>query len=107
MDVHKIIEIKCPYSFRNCSVKEACTKREFYCTINDDILHLNRTHLYYYQLQGTMAITGATECDFIVWTPVSMEVEKIAFDEALWKDKMLPKLHDFYYKYMLPCIVYK
>ena len=105
-NVRKVIEIKCPFSFRNCSVEEACTKKEFYCTMEDNLLHLKKTHLYYYQIQGTMAITGATECDFIVWTPVSMEVENVAFDKALWEDVMLPKLHEFYYKYMLPFVVY-
>lgn len=104
-DCHGIIEIKCPYSFRDFSVEKACTKTNFYCTMNNDILHLKRNHVYYYQVQGTMAITNATECDFIVWTPKSMKVEKM-FDETLWLSEMQPKLIDFYYKYMLPCIVY-
>ena len=46
------------------------------------------------------------KCDIIVWTPKFMKVEKILFDEALWLNEMLPKLCDFYYKYMLPLIVY-
>jgi len=45
-----------------------------------------------------MAITGATECDFIVWTPVSMKVESIPFDKTMWEDVILPKLCDFYHK---------
>ena len=102
----KIIEIKCPYGFRDFSVEEACTKKGFYCTIHNGDLHLKRNHIYHYQVQRTMAITNATECDFIVWTPKSMKVEKILFDEALWLNEMLPKLRDFYYKYMLPLIVY-
>ena len=69
---HKIIEIKCPYSFRDSSVEEACSKGGFYCTMEDGVLCLKRDHLYYYQIQGTMAITGAVECDFIVWTPKSI-----------------------------------
>jgi len=95
------------HSFRDFSVEEACcTKTNFYCTIHNDILHLKRNHVYYYQVQWTMAIANATECDFIVWTPKSMKVEKIMFDEMLWLSEMQPKLSDFYYKYMLLCIVY-
>ena len=30
---HKIIEIKFPYSFRDSSVEEACSKGGFYCTM--------------------------------------------------------------------------
>jgi len=28
-NIQKIIEIKCPYSFRHCSVEEACTMKVF------------------------------------------------------------------------------
>ena len=55
-----------------------------------------------------MAIVGALKCDFVVWTPKSIKVEMIPFDKALWENEMLPTLSlcDFYYKYMLPYIVY-
>ena len=82
-NIYKIIEIKCPFSFRNSSVEEACTKKDFYCTIEDDLLHLKKTHFYYYQIQGVVSITGAAECDFIVWTTISMKAETISFDKAL------------------------
>ena len=51
----KIIEIKCTYSIRDLTVNEACTKKGFYCALDDDIkVHLMLNHLYYYQIQGTM-----------------------------------------------------
>jgi len=102
----KMIEIKCPYSIKDITVKEACTKKGFYCTLENNQVHLKQDHVYYYQVQGSMAITGARECDFVVWTPKSMEVETIFYDAALWENTMLPQLQDFYYKYMLPCILY-
>ena len=49
----KIIEIKCPYSYRDLTVKEACAKKGFYCTLDDDKVHFKLDHLYYYQIQGT------------------------------------------------------
>ena len=94
------------FSFRNSSVEEACTEKDFYCTIEDDLLHLKKTHSYYYQIQGAMGIIGAAECDFIVWTTISMKVETISFDKALWEDVMLPKLCEFYYHHMLPFVVH-
>lgn len=41
-----IIEIKCPYGVRNMTVEEACNENGFYCTLQDDSLHLNREHIY-------------------------------------------------------------
>ena len=88
---HKIIEIKCPYSFRDLSLEEACSKGGFYCTMEDGMLHLKKDHLYYYQIQGTMAIVGAVKCDLIVWTSKSIKKETISFNKVLWENNMLPK----------------
>ena len=87
-------------------VEEACSKNGFYCALEYNELRLNRGHVYYYQVQGSMVITGAKECNFVIWTPKSMKVETILYDGALWENTMLPQLQDFYYKYMLPYILY-
>ena len=53
-----------------------------------------------------MAMTGIHVTDFIVWTPISMEVQEIKFDSDLWNVSMLPKLQVFYKNHMLPAILY-
>ena len=64
-----IIEIKCPFSASKLSVREACTQLpNFYCSEVDGELVLH-DHIYYYQVQGTMACANVMFCDFIVWTP--------------------------------------
>ena len=70
------------------------------------MFHLCHNHQYYYQIQDTIAITKAHECDFIEWTPKSTKVETISFDEILWQEKVFLKLSDFYHEYVLPCILY-
>ena len=52
-----------------------------------------------------MAITDGSFCDFIVWTPKSLERVVIEFDQQLWQE-MHSKLTDFYIEYMLPLILY-
>ena len=45
----------------NVEVQEACTMLDdFYCYINDN------NKIYFNQVQGTMAVTDASFCDFIV-----------------------------------------
>ena len=79
---------------------------DFYCYIDDDNnIRLHSNHRYFYQVQGTMAITGASFCDFIVWIPKSLERVVIKFDQQLWQDTH-SKLTDFYIEYMLPLILY-
>lgn len=55
----KMIEIKCPFSVKDIIVEEACSKNGFYCKLENNEPHLNRGYVYYYQCQGSMAITGA------------------------------------------------
>ena len=102
-----IIEIKCPYSAAKLTVKEACSLcNDFYCYLDDNSeLNLKENHAYYYQVQGTMAITKADFCDFIIWTPKSMEIICINFNSHVW-ETILPVLKNFYMQYMLPCILY-
>ena len=101
-----ILEIKCPYSAAKLTVKEACSLcNDFYCYLNDNGgLNLKENHAYYYQVQGTMAITKADFCDFTIWTPKSMEIIRIKFNSHVW-ETVLPVLKNFYMQYMLPCVL--
>ena len=38
------IEIKCPYSAWDLEVEKACTKSNFYCTLDNGEFHLSRNH---------------------------------------------------------------
>ena len=80
-----LIEIKCPYSCRNMSVRDACTKmKSFYCQLVNDQIRLKKSHHYYYQVQGAMAMADVKWCDFIVWTTNDMNIERITFDQTFW-----------------------
>ena len=98
--MESFLEIKCPYSAAKLTVREA------FCTLDEGSqISLDSNHLYYYQILGTMALTNASFCDFIVWTPKSIKIINIKFDEPFWK-RILPVLKHFYINYMLPCILY-
>ena len=100
-----VVEIKCPY----VAAKEgldpasaAATLKTFFCKVGvAGNLKLKRRHDYYYQVQGMMAITRRSWCDFVVWTPKGMSVERIMFEEDLWAE-IKPKLLKFYQKALLP-----
>jgi len=75
----------------------------FFCGLNDNgNLTLKRTHHYYYQVQGQMAISDRKWCDFIVWTcSGKISVERIYFDQDFWKS-LLGKLNEFYLSAFIP-----
>ena len=64
-----IIEVKCPFNARDMTLMEASQRlNNFMSTIKDGVLDLKITHDYYLQIQGQMAIAGATWCDFVIYT---------------------------------------
>ena len=100
-----IVEIKCPFSIRQLeSFEEACSRKAFFCETIDGTL--KRSHDYYYQVQGQLAMTGLEWCDFVVWTPHTLHVERIFFDSVFWESKCLPFLSSFYSSVILPELVY-
>ena len=105
-----LVEIKCPYKYRGYSPIEAARQPDFCCSVNNGqdsrpSVELKRSHVYYIQVQGQMAITERKWCDFTVYTSKGMSIERIAFDEEFWRNEVLPKLVTFYDKCMCPSIV--
>ena len=74
---------------------EACVDGSFCLACVDNTIMLKRTHDYYYQVTGQLALTGAQFCDFVIWTEVDMHVERIYLDSELWED-IVKKLTHFY-----------
>ena len=99
------MEIKCPYAAAKEGLdpfSAAATLKTFFCKAGvAGNLKLKRRHEYFYQVQGTMAITRRSWCDFVVWSPKGMSVERIKFEVDLWAETK-PKLLNFYRKDLLP-----
>ena len=100
------LEIKCPF------VLGYPTKRSVVCGVQDvaflDVINgkiqLKRSHKYYTQIQSQMAITGSSQCFFVVWSPIGAPfIERVSFDEKHWCT-VLQGLVQFYTAYMLDYI---
>lgn len=67
-----LIEIKCPYKYRNETPEDACLTSDFCSTIYTQAgtrtIKLKQKLLYYSQVQGQLAITGRRWCDFVIYT---------------------------------------
>ena len=101
-----LLEIKCPYQARNSTPFEAATQKGFFCNINNGTLVLKKTHHYYYQVQGQMAISSRKWCDFVVYTTAGISIERIEFDELFWNDTVT-KLKHFYDTYIVSKLIEK
>ena len=65
-----VLDVKCPFSaYAKCwSLKDAAEQDKGFCLqFQDGQLRLKKKHPYYWQVQGQMAITNTSWCDFVVW----------------------------------------
>ena len=65
--------------------------------IVDGKCNLKKTHIYYPQVQGQLALSRVKRCDFVFFLSVSrkINVEGIYYDEVYWNQSVLPKLTEF------------
>lgn len=97
LDENAVVEVKCPYSYRNsASLKETLNVDKTYVVFVDDNGQFvwNTEHEYYHQIQGQMYLTGAEKCYLIIWVP-SGSIACLAMKEPSWEPN-IGILRDFY-----------
>lgn len=103
-----LIEIKCPSSLANLALDDAMKKHPFWKRDSDsDSYVINKTHHWYFQIQGQLHITKEDVCMLGIWfgEAIPMKVYLIQRDDEFWKAKMEPKLVAFYHDCLLPELV--
>lgn len=104
-----IVEVKCvPSAISQGLLTTAKQKKGFFLELKSETeMRLRRNHNYFYQIQGTLNITGRQICYLIVMTDKneSLYIERIFRDENCWRQEMLPKLEKFYIHCLLPELV--
>ncbi len=99
-EVKNVLKNK-PVTFESHASKP---KTKFCLGLTDGKLHLLQKHDYYFQIQGQLNVCGYDWCDFVVRSvnPHQIFIQRIARDDTLWKETMLPKLEACYHRVLLP-----
>ena len=101
-EVNGIAELKCPFSKADVPVDVACEASLFYCSMTSSHgLRLNRSP---HQVQLQLYTSGASWCDFRVYTTKNVAVERI-YPDLKWQQEEVPKLDSYFFDCMLPEIV--
>lgn len=96
-----LLEIKCPFKYRDVRVTDIRDKAFCLQQNNAGKLELSRSHNYYIQVQGQLAVCKKQYSDFVCWTKHGIHVECIQVDSDL-VSSLLPKLTRFFSRYLLP-----
>ena len=93
-----VLEIKCsavlekinPEDISKLPIKQS--KNLCFSVVNG-VPRLKRTHKYYYQVQLQIVICGVLFCDFVIWSPKGMSVERIMKDDEFIQSVLLQRFH--------------
>ena len=91
---------------KDLTPQEAC-KDPTFCSFHDsDGLHLKKSHPYYHQVQIQLfvEIDLYDWCDFCIYTPKGIDVDRISLDIE-WCDIRIPELDSYYDVHILPEIL--
>ena len=97
-----VLEIKCPFKTRNCSLTESCKDSSFCLGIGEEgVMALRHIHKYMFQVQAQMHIAEVSYCDFLVWTPQEVFTQRILYDPLFFHDAY-GKVVNFIKTWVLP-----
>lgn len=98
-----VVEIKCPFCVNQASFEVAVDKSKNFCLdqLPEGIFKLKHDHSYFYQCQLQMFVTKRNFCDFVVWSPNQLHIERVEADEQLI-ETAVPKSKTFWRLCILP-----
>ncbi|ODM95241.1 hypothetical protein Ocin01_11442, partial [Orchesella cincta] len=103
-----IVEIKCPYSIRDLKPHDWPTSSsDCPLKLQNGTLVLKTTHNHYFQIVQQLHVTKRMWCDYVVWTPNDIFIQRIERNEetaSTW-EKMKMKLQKFWTEDLAPELV--
>jgi len=97
-----IIEVKCPYKYRNELIKTGLQNDSSYIIFYDinGRICINYENDYYAQIQGQLHILNRSICYLTIWTIKDLVVLEIHKDPG-WTEN-INKLVSFYFQQFIP-----
>lgn len=99
-----VLEIKCPYS-AGC-VSDVLKQKSGCLESCGDSVQLKRSHMYFYQVQLQLLVCERQWCDFVLWTPSDILIERISIDASFCKE-LEQKSKAFFEQVLLPQLLFK
>lgn len=103
IDDNSIAEVKCPYISKHEKITEESVP--FLYSANES-LELDKSHDYYYQIQGQLFCTEKTSCILVVYTFKDLKIIDVSADKE-FICSMLEKLESFFDQHFKKAVLNK
>lgn len=97
------LEVKCPFSLREAgNLRDYAVKKDSCLEVSEsDEVQINKKHQYYYQVQAQIFISNLLYCDFVVWCPKFIYIQRVLPDLEFWEG-VIDKVLNFHAKVIMP-----
>lgn len=99
--IDAVLEIKCPISCRNKHIIQNGIPNLKYLQIENNVLQLKKSSMYYTQSQILMYCTGLSTCEFFIYNniePISLTIQR----DDMFLINTIKKIETFYFYFYLP-----
>lgn len=101
-----VVEIKCPFKFKNALISTAAKTKDFPLTFNEEESRyvMDTEHAYYYQVQLQLFITGYRFGFFVVYTELDLVYITVPYDER-FLSASIAKAKKFFLEVIMPELI--
>ena len=100
-----LVEIKCSFVHKNKNPKDACLDDHYHVYLDEnENVRLKVESPWYLQIQGQLGVCQKQWCDFVFFTKKGFIVDRIIFDEELFKS-VVSKATTFFETYIIPALM--
>jgi hypothetical protein len=95
-----LIEVKCSFKYKCFHPKNALKLSKICHTDDNNNEIMNKSHKFYYQIQGQMAVTGITKTVLVFYTHKGITTVDVDYDEPFWllcREKLISFYKDAYF----------
>ena len=101
-----LVEIKCSFVHKNSLPTEACMDDHYHIYLDEnENVRLKIESPWYLQIQGQLGVCKRQWCDFVFFTKKGYIVDRILFDEELFKS-IVSKATKFFETYIIPALIH-
>ncbi|KAL1447539.1 hypothetical protein MTO96_044255, partial [Rhipicephalus appendiculatus] len=93
-----VVEFKCPFLLKDA---EEITTKNSCLSDAEGLFKLQSSHAYYYQIQTQMTVCKVEFCDFVVWGPNVLHIERVRRDEQFCIN-IFARARQFFERIILP-----
>ena len=105
---HHVIEIKCPFTFKDMSIEQICMQPGYHLQIEGGIVSCKPSSPWYTQMQMQMHIAKYKSCHLVIYTqlPPFIHIIPVEYNKE-FIDASLPMLSSFFQNTIWPLLAFQ